>query len=126
MLGARARERWQALTDRIDSLYPRTRCLHLFPHAKEKIPPRYVVYGIYSPAHVDLAERGVDGRPSLYKLSKVTGVDQCVQAVVACQEATADALLAAVECIEDRDIFAFCFVPWLAASSLRLSRPPFA
>ena len=109
-LGERARERWQALAERIECLYPRTRRLHLFPHAQDQIPPRFLVNGTGVSAHVDLAERGVDGRSSLYQLSKVTGVDQCVQAVVACQAATADALLAAMECIEDKDIFEFCFV----------------
>ena len=85
-LGACARERWQALADRIESLYPRTRCFHLFPHEQDQIPPRLLVYGLGGPAHVDLAERGVDGRSSVYKLSEVTGVDQCVQAVVACRK----------------------------------------
>ena len=38
------------------------------------------------PAHVNLAERGVVGLSSLYELNKVTGIDQGVQAVVACQQ----------------------------------------
>ena len=109
-LGVRAQERWQALADCIESCYPRTRCLHLFPHAQDQIPPRFIVNGTDGPAYVNLAERGVVGRSSLYELNKVTGVDQCVQAVVACQEATANALLAALERIEDMDIFEFCFV----------------
>ena len=109
-LGACAQERWQALADCIERFYPRTRCLHLFPHAQDQIQPRFLGYGIHGPAYVNLAERGVDGRSYLYELSKVTGVDECVQAVVACQEATANALLAALERIEDLDIFEFCFV----------------
>ena len=63
-LGEPARERWQALADCIESLYPRTRCLHLLPHAQEQIPPRFLVYGTGGPAHVDLVERGVVGRSS--------------------------------------------------------------
>ena len=108
-LGARAGERWQALADRLESpFYPSGghRRLRLFPHAQDRIPLRFQA----ADCHVDLAVRGVDGRSSLYELSKVTGVDQRVQAVVACQEATADALLAALERIEDMDMLEFCFV----------------
>ena len=108
-LGARAGERWQALADRLESpFYPSGghRRLRLFPHAQDRIPLRFQA----ADCHVDLAVRGVDGRSSLYELSKVTGVDQRVQAVVACQEATADALLAALERIEDMAMLEFCFV----------------
>jgi hypothetical protein len=82
-LGVRAQERWQALADCIESCYPQTRCLHFFPHAQDQIPPRFIVNGTDGPAYVNLAERGVVGVTFLCELNKVTGIDQCMQAVVA-------------------------------------------
>ena len=81
------------------------RNLTLEPHAQDRIPEHHLE------THVDVAIRGVDARCSeLYHLSKVTGVDSMVQAVVAAQIETVICLLLAVERIEENNLHEFSFV----------------
>ncbi len=59
---------------------------------------------------MDVAKRGVDAHSPMYELTAVTGVDFRVQAVVATQAATAEALREAIRRIEDVDADEFSFV----------------
>ena len=83
---------------------PACRLLHLEPHKQDKIPPRF------RESNIDVAEAGVNGKSSHYHLSDVTGVDERVQAVVACQVPTATCLLEALERIEVDGLREFSFV----------------
>jgi hypothetical protein len=101
-----AQQAWKRFEDRLTSNRPNPACrsLHLEPHAQDSIPPRFQA------SHVDVALAGVNGKSSLYRLSDVTGVDERVQAVVACQDATATCLLEALERIEEKGMREFSFV----------------
>ena len=80
------------------------RRLRLFPHAQDSVPERL------QSAHVDVAKREVSAHSHMYELSSVTGVDFRVQAVVATQAATAEALREAIRRIEDVGAQEFSFV----------------
>ena len=98
---------WMRFEDRRGSRFrPLNSCrkLLLEPHAQDRIPD------CYQNTHIDVASRGVKGKFSLYLLPDVTGVDECVQAVVASQETTAICLLAAMEQIEEENLPQFSFV----------------
>lgn len=108
-LSAPAEQAWQKFEKRLTSSFwppPERRTLHLQPHAQDR-----VATSEFQHLHIDVALRGVDGKSNLlYKLADVTGVDECVQAVVASQEATANCLLAALERVEEEDVHKFSFV----------------
>ena len=102
---------WKRFEDRYTSAFmPHAQATHrrrlcLVPHAQDSIPEYFVNQ------HVDVALKGVDGKcRRLYHLGEVTGVDECVQAVVASQTATAECLRVAFEWIEEEDLNSFSFV----------------
>jgi hypothetical protein len=101
-----AQQAWKRFEDRLTSNTPNPACrlLHLEPHAQDSIPPRF------HESHVDVAVAGVNGFSPLYRLRDVTGVDERVQAAVACQDATAPCLLEALERIEENGMREFSFV----------------
>ena len=99
-LDAAAEEAWR----RVGVPVLDCRRLRLFPYAQDSIPPHL------RGACVDVALRGMTGHSNMYKMSCVTGVDFCVQAVVATQPATADALREAILRIQGFDFTEFSFV----------------
>ena len=106
----------------VDAWMALSRCLHdqrlsihtarsirLSPHTKDSMP----VWSDRSSSYIaciDIDARGVDARSPLYSLRDVTGIDERVQAVVAAQRFTAEALLEAVERIERDNLPEFGFV----------------
>ena len=102
-MDAAAENAWRALSARVECV-AKGRQLCLFPHAQDSVPIRLVH------KHVDVAKRGVNAHSPLYAMSSVTGVDFRVQAVVASQASTANALLEAIDSIENSDHREFAFV----------------
>ena len=80
------------------------RSLRLEAHRNDGRPSRLKNF------HIDVARHGVSAHSSQYEMSAVTGVDEHVQAVVACQETTALCLTAALHRVETDDLHVFGFV----------------
>ena len=80
------------------------RGLRLEAHKYDKLPGRLEYL------HIDVARHGVSAESHAYNRSAVTGVDEQVQAVVACQEVTASCLAAALHRVETEDLCVFSFV----------------
>ncbi len=99
-LDAAAEHAWRGVDVRVWDC----RRLRLFPYAQDSIPPHLRA------ACVDVALRGMTGHSNMYKMSCVTGVDFRVQAVVATQAATADALREAILRIQGFEFTEFSFV----------------
>jgi len=106
--GVDATRVWQALSEHLMNRVEREsfRTLRLFAHRRDRIP-RLLEDAF---ATVDVADVGIDGHSQMYKITRVTGVDCRVQAVVAMHAATAEALLEAIQMIESRDVREFAFL----------------
>ena len=102
-----AEQAWGRFQDRLALLRsgPRRRSLRLEPHREGSIPNKFQEW------HIDVADRGVNARDhDLYRLCEVTGVDEIVQAVVACQVVTAECLTDAMQQVEAYQLHEFSFV----------------